>query len=140
MVIMSKRKLKIDIDDLKLAFDNGVYELQQFLDLQSGEIVLAELASEEAEAYEASEYYLLLPHQDSAVGYEDMRQFIATVRHPHFRELLEVSIVGSGAFRRFREVVVRDPIETQRWHQFKEKRLRERILLWLESYDIELLE
>ena len=38
-----------------------------------------------------------------------MEDFIATVRNPHLRELLEVAIMGRGAFRRFKDVLYNYP-------------------------------
>ena len=60
-----------------------------------------------------------------------MQDFIDTVRDAHVRELLEVSIQGRGAFRRFKDAVGRDPAELQRWFAFRDQRLEERAREWL---------
>ncbi|MBI2906204.1 MAG: hypothetical protein HYX92_00970 [Chloroflexi bacterium] len=70
-------------------------------------------------------------------GYGDMEEFIATVRSERLRELLEVAINGRGAFRRFKDVLTRDPEERERWFKFKSDRVRERIVAWLEEEGIE---
>ena len=136
----SKRfHLKIDMNDLEIAFDSGVGEFSHYLDLQSGEIVMVEDRSGEAEEYDFSERYSLIPGQDSRDGYGDMEQFIEAVRDPHLRDLLGVAINGEGAFRRFRDVIARYPDDEKRWFAWKEKRTRERILKSLDSEDIELI-
>jgi Uncharacterised protein family (UPF0158) len=60
-----------------------------------------------------------------------MQDFIETVQNAHFRELLEVSIQGRGAFRRFKDTVGRDPAELQRWFACRNQRLEERAREWL---------
>src|SRR6266496_4851197 len=48
--------------------------------------------------------YRTLPKQDSRDGYQDMQEYIESLEDEHLRELLEVAIQGSGAFRRFKDV------------------------------------
>jgi hypothetical protein len=134
---MPKRKLKIDMTMLELAFDSGFEEIAEYLDLQSGQVVMVERTSEEAENYEFSEHYLAIPRQDSRDGYEEMEQFIETVRDPHLKELLTVAIQGQGAFGRFKYAISRYPEERDRWYQFKDQQLQARIREWLDSEDIE---
>jgi hypothetical protein len=45
--------------------------------------------------------------------------------------LLEVAIQGKGAFRRFKDVLARDPAEQQRWFAFQMERLNTRVREWL---------
>ncbi len=93
-------RLKIDMNDLELVFDSGFDGIRHYLDLQSGEIVMVEDRSDEAEEYDISERHVLISHQDSWDGYKDMEQFIEAVRNPHLRDLLAVAINGKGAFQR----------------------------------------
>jgi len=81
--------------------------------------------------------YLPVPHDDSHEGYRDMELFIETVENAHLCELLEVAIQGRGAFGRFKGVLARYPEERERWFQFKDERLRQRVLDWLASEGIE---
>jgi len=67
-----------------------------------------------------------------------MEDFIATVKDEHLVELLEVAINGRGAFRRFKDVLLRYPEERERWFQFKDERMQERALEWLEDIDVSL--
>ena len=97
---MPKRKLKIDMMALELAFDHGFEEIAEYLDLQTGEVLTVERFSEEAENYELSENYLAIPRQESRDGYDDMVQFIETVGEVHVRELLGVAAQGKGAIGR----------------------------------------
>src|SRR5262249_6228920 len=104
---MPKRKIKIDMSDLELAFDSDFDGIVQYLDLQTGQVVMVEGRSEEAEDYEFNEQFLHIPPHDSREGYEDMEQFIETVRNAHVHERLAVAIQGKGAFGRFKATIAR---------------------------------
>jgi Uncharacterised protein family (UPF0158) len=47
-------------------------------------------------------------------------------------EVISVSDQGHGAFRYFKDVLLDYPVERERWFQFKQQRLNQRILDWLE--------
>lgn len=171
------RKLKVDLGELAFAFESGFHELSNYLDLETGEIVVvtddargqleaiyeemgvqegeessavADLLDEwglpewqkqavrEADAVERGygTRFVTVPHVDSHQAYGDMEDFIETVRRPHIRELLEVAIIGRGAFRRFKDVLYNYPHEEKRWFAFKEARMVERVREWLEAHDI----
>jgi len=138
-----KRRLKIDMDELCSAMDDSSYEHCYYLDLQTGEIVfISDYADEEEmgklrdEIDENPDRYEAIPRTESYEGYDDMADFIATVEDEHLAELLEVAINGRGAFRRFKDVLTRYPDERQRWFRFKDAKMRERALEWLESIGI----
>ena len=57
------------------------------------------------------ERFVAVPQVESGEAYRDMDDFIATVRRPHLRELLDVAIIGRGAFRRFKDVLYTYPHE-----------------------------
>lgn len=172
------RKLKVDLGDLAFAFESGFDELTNYLDLETGEIVVVtddtrgelEAIYEEmnVEVGEASPLpadllagrrlpdwqkqqvlaadavergygtrFVAVPQVDSHEAYGDMEDFITTVYNPHIRELLEVAIMGRGAFRRFKDVLYNYPREEKRWFAFRDERMLERVREWLEEYDIE---
>jgi predicted nucleotidyltransferase len=86
---------------------------------------------------DGGERYLRVPDADSRESYSDMEDFIATVEDEHLRELLWVAISGPGAFRRFKDVLYDHPRERKRWFNFGDTQVRERVLDWLESEEIE---
>jgi len=79
---------------------------------------------------------IAIPSESSLEGYDDMEAFIETVRNPQLREYLERAISGQGAFRYFKDILLDYPIERERWFQFKQKRLQQRMLEWLEEHGI----
>jgi hypothetical protein len=84
--------------------------------------------------------YELIPKAESYEGYRDMQAFITTVEDDHLSELLEVAINGKGAFRRFKDVLLNYPEERERWFKFKDDRMEERALEWLDDIDVTLVE
>ena len=139
-----KRALKIDLDELCLAMDSP-YECDYYLDLETGEIVFISDYIDDVHLEELKDKidenparYEPIPKAESYEGYNDMVDFIATVEDEHLIELLEVAINGKGAFRRFKDVLARYPEEKERWYRFKDGRMRERALAWLEDIGISL--
>jgi hypothetical protein len=65
-----------------------------------------------------------------------MEAFIVTVHNPRLQEQLERAISGQGAFRYFKDALLDYPTERERWFQFKQDRLHQRMLDWLEELGI----
>jgi hypothetical protein len=80
--------------------------------------------------------FISIPSEGSHEGYLDIEAFIATVRNRRLQERLERAISGRGAFRHFKGVLLDHPAEQERWFQFKQERLHQRILDWLEAHGI----
>jgi hypothetical protein len=79
---------------------------------------------------------IAIPSEGSHEGYRDMEAFIVIVRSPRLQEQLERAIRGRSAFRYFKDVLLDYPAERERWFQFKQERLRQRMLDWLKSQEI----
>jgi hypothetical protein len=142
-----KRPLHVDLDELCSAMEDSSYEHDYYLDLITGEIVLVSDWMDEEETERLRDRidrnpdrYEEIPKVESHEAYKDMEDFIATVRDKHLAELLEVAINGSGAFRRFKDVLLRYPEERERWFHFKDARMQERALEWLDDIGITLSE
>ena len=80
--------------------------------------------------------FIAIPSESSRKGYRDMEAFIVTVRNPRLQEQLERAISGRGAFRYFKDVLLDYPAERERWFQFKQNRLHQSMLDWLEEQGI----
>jgi len=142
-----KRLVRIDLDELCSAVEDSSYEHQYYLDLETGEILFLSEYTDDEETEklrdrieEESNRYERIPRAESHEGYEDMVDFIATVEDEYLTELLEVAVNGKGAFRRFKDVLLNYPEERERWFQFKDERMEERALEWLEDIDVTLSE
>lgn len=155
-----KKKLEIDWGDLTMAFETQSFEMNQYLDTETGKIVMV---TGEADGYaeeddedlqdlpdwqrkevelarlieqEWKRFLIIQPHP-SHEGYRLMERFIATVRNPRARDLLSRAIEGRGAFRRFKDTVAEFPAEEKRWYAFRDYELELDAQDWLESHGIE---
>ena len=86
---------------------------------------------------DADNRYRMIPKQDSRDGYQDMQEYIWSLEDEHLRELLEVAIQGSGAFRRFKDVLSRYPETQENWFRFRDEREKQRMTDWLASQGVE---
>jgi uncharacterized protein UPF0158 len=171
------RRVKVDLPELEIAFENASWQVSYYLDLDSGEVLhisdetrhmlddLNEMYSGETDeavnfddivarrelanwvkdelrtAHQIEQGYgvrfIQVPETDAHEGYQDMKGFIETVRDERLREQLWRVIQGQGAFRRFKDTLLDDPHERERWFAFKEAAVRQRITDWLEAEGIE---
>ncbi len=137
------KRLRIDLDDLTLALETSSNEIKYYLDTETGEIVLIgdnfdlEHRAFRERIQSDEERYVLVPVQTTPEGYRVIMHFIETVDDRQMREELNMAASGRGAFRRFREVLARYPEQRQRWFAYKDMRLRERALEWLEELGLE---
>jgi len=145
--VEKKKTLKIDLDELYLAMEDSSYEHEYYLDLVTGEILLLTEYMDDDEGKKLREKidngldrYERIPKAESHEGYEDMQDFIATVKNERLWELLEAAINGKGAFRRFKDVLLNYPEERERWFHFKDNRVQARALEWLGDIDVSLIE
>ena len=144
---MEKKVLNINLDELCEAMEDSSYENEYFLNLETGEILFISDYTDDEETSELkdrieedSDRYERIPKAESYEGYQDMVDFIATVDNERLAELLEVAINGKEAFRRFKDVLLNYPEERERWFKFKDKRMEERALEWLDDIDVTLSE
>ena len=142
-----KKALKIDLDELCSAMADSSYEHEYYLDLETGEILFIsdymddeETGKLKDQVEEDSDRYERIPEAESHEGYEDMVEFIATVKNERLVGLLEVVINGKEAFRRFKDVLLNYPEERESWFQFKDDRIEEKALEWLGDIDVSLIE
>jgi hypothetical protein len=68
-----------------------------------------------------------------------MQVFIADLDDNHLREVLEIAIQGSGAFRRFKDALYRYPEVQKAWFVFQDERIAMRMKQWFEYHDIEVI-
>jgi hypothetical protein len=155
------RSLLINLDDVVMAMDNaGSFELHNFLDKQTGEIVmisdefydededLDEEADQEAELpdWQRKEIetarkimndtegrFEEIPANRSGESYHLMEEFIDTVREARPRDLLLRAIDSRGAFRRFKDTLFEFPELREQWFKFESERNWEWAREWLES-------
>ena len=126
----------IDWVELELAFDRSDVERAYYLDRETGQVV-ADFDEDGNELDELDpDRYVLIEPPDSHERWRWMSGFIETVRDEHLADLLAIALEGRGAFRRFKDVLTRDPAERERWFEFEDGRMRCAIREWLCDNDI----
>lgn len=140
-----KIRLPIDLQELCAAFEDSSDDHRYYLDLETGGITLDFLDAAEREELDemvdeaSKERYRYLPITESHVGYEDMKEYIETVKGVNLKEKISIAISGSGAFRRFKDVLNSYPKERERWFKFKDEKVKERVNEWLGEEGIEII-
>lgn len=139
VVIIIMDETKMELEEVIADGDNLAVVLSKL----RGDETLSErerqvlIAAVEIEFADNLDRYKMIPRQDSREGYRDMQKYIRTLDDDHLSELLEAAIQGSGAFRRFKDVLYRHPEARQNWFKFRDERLKRRMVSWLKSQEIE---
>ncbi len=143
-----KIQLPIDLQELCLIFEDSSCEHRSYIDLETGEIILIfddimdydekeELDDKVEEGF--GKRYIAIPNAESYEGYQDMEDFIETVKGVKLKEKLYNAIARKGAFRRFKDVLNSYPKDNERWFKFKDEKVMERVNEWLEYEGIEVI-
>jgi len=91
-----RRKVRLDLEELRFAMEDVSCEHRYFLDTETGEVILISEWSDDDETREKLTEideaepgrYLQVPRVESRDGYDDMQDFIDTVNDKHLQELL----------------------------------------------------
>jgi hypothetical protein len=136
--VLMRRPVPVDLDELSSGLERDPLDGGGRLDVETGEIWSAEtegldggeglgLGEDEPADFEDPDRWLWIDGVGSGAAYRDMVDFAATVTDPVLADRLD----GRGAFRRFKDVLDRDPDELTRWHVFSGDRRRGRARAWL---------
>jgi len=143
------------------ALDSQSDETSAYLNKESGEIVLVSeeefsaaeekrplesyaewqrgLIREAANILEDDEgQYIVLPSRFDIDEYQMMERFALSVEDEFSSSLLS-AIKGKGAFRHFKDSVVRFGIE-KKWYKYRDAKFKELAVEWCEANDIEYLD
>jgi hypothetical protein len=129
-----------DLASLGEALEDNSYEHEWWLDPETGAVEawstdpgLSEGADEK---HPAERNWIRVEPVGSREAYGDMEDFIARVRDPRARELLERAIAGRGAFRRFKDTLFEFPDVRHAWFKFHDARTERRALGWLADEEL----
>lgn len=117
-------------------------ELEDFLSTLEADSELTEIEREQLLSAaqiegDAQQRYRPFPQPDSREGYRDMQDFIDRLDDSQLQELLETAIQGSGAFRRFKDVLYGYAEAHSDWFKFRDACESQRQLDWLAEEGIE---
>lgn len=124
--------IAIDFVLLETAFESHAPGVRSYLSRKSGAIETFDPATKPPPSAD----WIEVEPVPSREQYRMMERFIETVTHLPLKERLQDSIVGKGAFRRFKDVVSRFPEERKRWFAFRDVLLHRHILEWLKTHRV----
>lgn len=124
---------QVDLADLALALEDHSEEHSWWLDADTGEVEPHFTGEPETAHFPESDgrRLILVEPLPTAIGYGDMEDFVAFVREPRTRDLLERAIAGHGALRRFKDTLLDYPELREAWFAFHDARGERRSIEWL---------
>lgn len=127
----------IDVDSLVQALEDHSPDANWWLDPRTGEVE-PRFDSSLEDVEDDPEARGLVPIEaiPSSEAYRDMEDFIARVRDPKARDVLERAIAGRGAFRRFKDTLLEFPELREAWFAFHDARMERRAIGWLADADL----
>jgi FPC/CPF motif-containing protein YcgG len=157
------KKLKVDIDGIAFIMETSdEFNSATLFDTETGEIIsipnelMSAVESNDEEALQdlpdwerdligtaesivndESGRFVDIPRKPSYEAYNLMVEFTGSVKNKRLKEKLEIALDGKGAFRRFKNVIIDYPEEEKRWFAFKDKRMRDEVIEWLNDLGIE---
>jgi hypothetical protein len=135
---LTESQLQELIDTYDMHFD----ELECFLNIDTGDIVMLNNFDRDEEYEELSEaieegfneIYFRIPSRESHEGYRDMEDFAETVSNEKLKARLHIALSsGRKVFRKFKDTLSSDDRELERYYRYVEDRNRQRVMEWLES-------
>ena len=130
-------EVAVDWEALEDAFENNAPEVHSYLHLTTGEVLrvvdgIADPQMHSRIAADAS--YVRVEPVSSREQYRWMERFIQMLDPSDLRDELTLAIDGRGAFRRFKDVLMVNAPERERWFSFRSERLRVFMEAWLEAH------
>ncbi|WAH37293.1 UPF0158 family protein [Alicyclobacillus dauci] len=140
-------RVKADLRELCDAFSINNEEIEHYLDVETGEIIMwmdpivmgvldEELEDELEEGF--GERYFRIPKIESREAYQLMVEFTDTVTSSSLRDLLRAALNRHKPFREFKDVLYDFPEEREQWFKFERDAHRQHVLQWLELHHITL--
>jgi hypothetical protein len=127
----------VDWEALEDAFENNAPEVHSYLHLGTGEVlrVVDGIADPQMHSRIAADAaYVRVEPVSSREQYRWMERFIQMLDPGDLRDELVLAIDGRGAFRRFKDVLMVNAAERERWFTFRSERLRVFMEAWLEAH------
>jgi hypothetical protein len=129
----------VDWEALEDAFENNAPEVHSYLHLSTGEVlrVVDGIADPQMHSRIAADpAYVRVEPVSSREQYRWMERFIQMLDPSDLRDELTLAIDGRGAFRRFKDVLMVNAPERERWFTFRSERLRVFMEAWLEAHEL----
>ena len=143
------KQLSANFSAIANSFEQPEGESENFLDTRTGRVIKINYARKWDEEMVATRLlidsdrggrYVAIPRPESRVIVRDMADFAKTVQDARVRKALERALIGHRRLHNFIVALGHYTPERMRWHAFKDARMHERVLKWMESVGIALVE
>ena len=135
-----KTPARVDLKTLLTALADPSPDVMIYIDSHSGEVArlsrsapIAELTRFKAQSDRDPDRYVKAPRPTAEETYSDMTAFVGTVKDKKLQDRLQLEIRGGGTLRNFVDTLLSIPTEKERWHRFRDDRVRGRLQSWLRS-------
>lgn len=128
-----------------MALQNHSFDVQYFLDLETGEIIFCPddlgMLPDDDKAHmvieDTSDRFLVIRGLSSRRGYEIMAEFVETrVRHRVAIHQLQSALSGKSPFRRFKDVLLGYPDIRAEWFDYEKQAYLAEASDWLQDEGI----
>ena len=132
----------INLDIIVEALEMTDNETEFFFDREKNDTVMLSQYSDDYQQVsdmideDEDDRFIRLPSQREINEYGMMEEFVSNVRNDSQRAALEIALSGRGAFRRFKDTVIRFGIE-KNWYAFRDKEYLRVAREWCEENDVE---
>jgi nicotinamidase-related amidase len=121
----TRARVDVDWEGLAVAAENQRVDLRHVLELTSGQVRPLEAGEEPSAAV------VLVPPRPPREGWRTMHLFLDQIADAAVREKLGAALVGRGAFRRFKDLLLAYPELRQQWFAFKDAEVLAYLTRWL---------
>ncbi len=140
--MLEKIQVPANLEEICDAFEDSSVDRRYYLDLKSGEVFSVTKDKEESEE-QIDEWFAgccrAIPKISPSEGYVNMEKFLESVDDEALKKKLRIAIDSRGAFKRFKNVLLKYPEERERWLKFQNDMVIERVKKWLEDKGIEIV-
>jgi len=157
----SLRSLPVDLDELAFALQSQLDDYSYYFDLETGAIhflpegiagteaaaeeeLLIQFAFADTSEIDAAmevaahpERFLEIYPMPNYEAFQDMVDFTYLVQDPQLRSQLKGSLSRRRPFRSFKDVLLNDPEERERWFAFQKERMQQEAIDWLAGHGIQ---
>ena len=132
----------INLDIIVEALEMTDDETEFFFDREKNDTVMLSQYSDDYQQVsdmideDEDDRFIRLPSQREINEYGMMEEFVSNVRNDSQRVALEIALSGRGAFRHFKDTVIRFGIE-KNWYAFRDKEYLHVAREWCVENDVE---
>lgn len=135
-----KTPARVNLKALLTALADPSPDVVIFIDSHTGEVArlsrsapMTELARFKTQSDRDPDRFVKVPRPTAEETYSDMAAFAGSVKDKKLQDRLRLEVTGGGTLRSFVDQLLAIPTEKERWHRFRDDRVRERLQSWLRA-------